>query len=238
MTEREMESLIAKFPDDFFPNKQFVLVGRQGSLAGVGRFDLLFQDRFDTTILMELKARTLKYDDATQVANYRDELKRRGQKNVVMWLVAPLIPRSIRDFLDDKGIEYAEIHLAEFKTVADRHDYVIGSDVEPRAQNLALPPLNGPIRGNDKDTVLPSFEKAKRLLGGQWTVRDLAEALRLHKSNAQRRLKKWLANGIAKQVSVGKRGRNGSLAKYRFLETIPDELRASRKAQGSTVEQG
>jgi RecB family endonuclease NucS len=74
MIEKDMEDLIASFPEDFFPRKHFVLVGRQQSFSGIGRFDLLFEDEFKSTILMELKARTLKYDDATQVARYRDEL--------------------------------------------------------------------------------------------------------------------------------------------------------------------
>ena len=85
MTEKEMEDLIAAYPDDFFFQHQLVLRGRQQSLAGVGRFDLLFEDRFKTQILMELKAHTLKYVNADQVAKYRDELRRLGHGNVVMW---------------------------------------------------------------------------------------------------------------------------------------------------------
>ena len=107
MNEKDMEDLIAAYPDDFFPRKKFVLVGRQKSFAGVGRFDLLFEDEFKSTILMELKARTLKYDDATQVAKYRDELKRNGLRNIVMWLVAPQIPSSVREFLDAEAAQVA-----------------------------------------------------------------------------------------------------------------------------------
>ncbi len=51
-----------------------MLQERQGSFQGVGRFDLLFKDEFDTNILMELKARTAKYQDATQLAKYKDAL--------------------------------------------------------------------------------------------------------------------------------------------------------------------
>jgi hypothetical protein len=129
MIEREMEDLIAKYPDDFFPRKNFKLIGRQESFQGVGRFDLLFADDHESKVLMELKARTLKYEDATQVAGYRDELRRRGQKNIWMWLVAPLIPSSVREFLDDKGIEYTEIHFNEFRRHAQLRGYVITSEV-------------------------------------------------------------------------------------------------------------
>jgi hypothetical protein len=130
MLEKDMEDLIAAYPDDFFPRRSFTLTGRQQSFAGIGRFDLAFEDEFKSTILMELKAKTLKYEDATQVAKYRDELKRNGCTNIVMWLVAPQIPSSIREFLDDKGIEYSEIHIPEFRRVAERHDFVIKSESE------------------------------------------------------------------------------------------------------------
>ena len=49
-----------------------------------------------------------------------------------MWLVAPSIPRSVRDFLDHVGIEYTEIHEAEFRRVAACHDYQLrNEDVIP-----------------------------------------------------------------------------------------------------------
>ena len=56
-----------------------------------------------------------------------------------MWLVAPLIPHSVREFLDRIGIEYTEIHIAEFRRVADRHGVSVQEDVP------ALP-LDKPIR--------------------------------------------------------------------------------------------
>lgn len=68
MNEREMEGLLAAYPVEFFPRQSFVLKGRQQSFAGVGRFDLLFEDQFQSNILMELKARPAKYEDATQLA--------------------------------------------------------------------------------------------------------------------------------------------------------------------------
>ena len=73
-----------------------------------------------------------------------------------------------------------------------------------------------PVRLEDvEDSV--GIQDARDRLGSEWTVRDLAEALEVHKSNAQRRLKKWLASGVAEKVSSGKRGRSGGLAKYHFV---------------------
>ena len=128
LLEREMEDLLAAYPHDFFPRHSFVLRGRQQAFAGVGRFDLLFEDQFQTKILVELKARTAKYEDADQVAKYKDELEKRGQKNVLMWLVAPHIPKSVCEFLDRIGIQYTEIHVGEFQRVAERHGINLSSE--------------------------------------------------------------------------------------------------------------
>src|SRR5437868_10234376 len=135
MTEHQMENLIAQFPDEFFQNNSLTLKGRQKSFAEVGRFDLLFEDSHHTSVLMELKAVPAKYDHASQVAKYKDELERRGEQNILMWLVAPHIPSSVREFLDRIGIEYTEIHPVQFLRVAERH----GVRLEPEVSEPVIP---------------------------------------------------------------------------------------------------
>ena len=130
MLESVMENLIAKYPSDFFPRKTLTLTGRQGSFSGVGRFDLLFKDEHQTTILMELKARPAKYEDASQLAKYYDVFKQQGKKDILMWLVATGIPQSIREFLDRIGIEYTEIHESEYRVIALRYGEIINDVTE------------------------------------------------------------------------------------------------------------
>ena len=79
MLERDMEDLTANYPDDFFLDRGFQLIGRQKSFAGVGRFDLLFVDRFKTNILMELKAISAKYEDALRLPNTKTSYKIAGR---------------------------------------------------------------------------------------------------------------------------------------------------------------
>jgi hypothetical protein len=150
MIERDMEDLIASYPDDFFPGRGFEIQGRQGVFAGVGRYDLLFQDRFKTMILMELKAVTAKYEVATQLAKYKDELRNRGENHILMWLVAPQVPHSVREFLDRIGIEYSEIHEVEFRRVAELRGISIASEKQTEVrsgQTKPSPPLiREPVR--------------------------------------------------------------------------------------------
>lgn len=138
MNERDMEDLIAAYPAEFFPQNKLTLKGRQKSFAGVGRFDLLFEDEFQTNILMELKARPARYEDATQVAKYKEELERQGETNILMWLVAPQVPNTVREFLDRIGIEYSEIHDATFRRVAARHGVVIRSETALEVARVAI----------------------------------------------------------------------------------------------------
>lgn len=73
-----------------------------------------------------------------------------------------------------------------------------------------------PIRlENVEDST--GISEAQDQLGNEWTVRDLAEVLGVVKSNALRRLKKWMATGTVEKISGGKRGRQGGLARYRFV---------------------
>jgi len=64
------------------------------------------------------------------------------------------------------------------------------------------------------------FNDAMERLGSEWTVRDLAEALDVHKSNAQRRLTKWIKMDFVEKVAGGKRGSRGGLARYHSLKSI------------------
>src|SRR5215813_7269077 len=130
MLERDMEELIARYPEDFFPRKAWRLKDRQHSFAGVGRFDLLFEDEHRTNVLIELKARPAKYEDADQLAKYRTAIQETGTGNVIMWLVSPLIPKPIRDFLDSIGIDYTEIHEAEFRAIASKNSFPIQSETQ------------------------------------------------------------------------------------------------------------
>ena len=135
-----MEELIAAYPDDFFPRHLLRLCGRQQTFKGIGRFDLHFLDRFESNILMELKAVPARYEDASQLAKYRDAMHARGDERIIMWLVAPLIPPSVRDFLAHIGIEYTEIHESEFKRVATLRGVDVREELAIQKQ-LITPPV-------------------------------------------------------------------------------------------------
>ena len=139
MLECHMEELIAKFPEDFFPGKGFVLIGRQVTFPGVGRFDLLFADHHQRKNLIDLKAQPLKIADADQVGRYKTALQEHGEKRIIMWLVSPRIPTHVRESLDDFSIEYEEIHVAKFRQVAEERGFLISEESATRTETPTRP---------------------------------------------------------------------------------------------------
>jgi hypothetical protein len=140
MLERHMEDLIADHPDHFFPRHGFVLRGRQQSFHGVGRFDLLFTDRHGMNILMELKAVPARYEAIDQVARYRDALLDKGVTKILMWLVAPSIPPTMKEFLSHLGMEFTEIQELEFRRAATLFGYHIADSVAQEEEPYILAP--------------------------------------------------------------------------------------------------
>jgi len=150
MLEKDMEELIARYSQEFFPRKKLILMDRQRNFPGVGRFDLMFLDEYNTNILMELKARTAKYEDASQLAKYLDAMNALGEKNILMWLVAPQIPNSVREFLDRIGIEYTEIHISEYKRIANKYDYNFQSEITKESNQIVPRQISSPKINNNK----------------------------------------------------------------------------------------
>jgi RecB family endonuclease NucS len=91
--EQQLENLLADHPDDFFPDRQFRLIGRQTSFAGVGRFDLLFEDHAERKWLIELKAVPLKITDTDQLMRYHDEIHESAHSSGLVPCFGPRISR-------------------------------------------------------------------------------------------------------------------------------------------------
>ena len=110
----------------FFRGRGFTLAGRQQSLHGVGRFDLLFADNSARKWLIELKAVPLKITDTDQLLRYYEELQSlHPEDSYIPCFVAPNIPRPVRNYLDGKGLEYQEIHESELQRVARERGVVL-----------------------------------------------------------------------------------------------------------------
>jgi replicative DNA helicase len=103
-----------------------------------------------------------------------------------------------------------EGHVTRVEIEADNK---LGQSPEPMRMILDLQSPTLPLRMEALEDG-EGFRESMDQLGSEWTVRDLGEVLGVHKSNALRRLKKWMADGKVIKIASGKRGRTGGLAKY------------------------
>ena len=126
MLEKDMEELIANYPNDFFPDYNLQLNDRQGILDNTARFDLLFNDKSGNIILMELKSKKASADNIDQIITYQDKLIRKNRKNkinVKMWLIAPNIPYALQKKLKEFNIKFFEINEDIFNRIARKRNY-------------------------------------------------------------------------------------------------------------------
>ena len=127
---------------------------------------------------MELKAVPARYEVATQLAKYKDELRSRGENHILMWLVAPQVSNSIREFLDRIGIEYSEIHETEFQRVAERHGVPVRGESPPLIQRAGTlePAANQKTPRSSKRAVLPT-ERSREFIKSTDSRTNLTETV-------------------------------------------------------------
>jgi hypothetical protein len=123
MLEKDIENLIANYPDEFFPNAGFKLIGQQVKL-GKCFADILFEDKHSRKIIVEVKRGILSRDASGQVMEYYGLLKSLNLDDVVeLVLCANIIPPERRTFLEISGIECKELGINLINQIAEKVNY-------------------------------------------------------------------------------------------------------------------
>jgi len=123
MVEKDIENLLSLYPDEFFPKDGFKLKGQQINIAG-RRADIIFTDKYDRTIVLEIKQGVLTRDAAGQITEYYGLLKQENpNQNIELILCANIIPHERRIFLENAGIECKELPLSLVKEIAAKNNY-------------------------------------------------------------------------------------------------------------------
>lgn len=134
MLEKDIENLIAKYPDEFFPGEGFRLIGQQYSI-GRRRIDILFKDKHGRQIVVEVKRGTLSREAAGQIIEYYGLLKQADPlKTYELILCANNIPQERRLFLENSGIACKELGMPRINEVAGKHGYSFIDDSPSYAQ--------------------------------------------------------------------------------------------------------
>jgi hypothetical protein len=139
MKEKDIENLIAQHPEDFFPKAGFKLVGQQVQLGSL-RADIIFIDKYDRRIIIEVKLGILSRDAAGQILDYYGQIKNSAPSQFIeLILCANIIPTERRTFLENSGIECKELGNAKIVEVAKKYGYAFID--ERKSMPLALPDI-------------------------------------------------------------------------------------------------
>lgn len=123
MLEKDIENLIAWYPDDFFPGCGFKLMGQQVKLGNCFA-DAVFEDRYKRTIIVEIKRGILSREASGQIIEYYGLLKQQNTNRIIeLILCANIIPSERKVFLENIGIECKELGLALISDIAKKYNY-------------------------------------------------------------------------------------------------------------------
>jgi hypothetical protein len=128
MLEKDIENMIANYPDEFFPDEGFKLLGQQITVEG-RRLDILFEDKHKRKVIIEVKKGILTREASGQIAEYYGLLKNKGYiGNYELILCANIIPRERKTFLETIGIDCRELGVTFITELAKKFDYTFIDD--------------------------------------------------------------------------------------------------------------
>lgn len=123
MLEKDIENLIARYPDEFFPSSGFKLVGQQAKLGSCFA-DIIFEDKHNRSIIVEIKRGILSRDASGQIIEYYGLLKHQNPNKIIeLVLCANVIPNERKVFLENVGIECKELGLSRISNLAKKYNY-------------------------------------------------------------------------------------------------------------------
>lgn len=199
MIEKDIENLIARYPDDFFPDEGFRLIRQQYPIEGK-RIDILFEDRLNRKIIIEVKRGILTREASGQIAEYYGLLKSQNQNDFYeLILCANIIPKERRLFLEHIGIDCKELGIGYISEIAKKYQYsFIDEQLPPETTNQAVPQqsfLENISSNNDGVTVW--------IFQGNPQRYDILNAL---SDNEIRNNIHWLVNQHRKEIKEGHLG--------------------------------
>ncbi|GAB6162998.1 hypothetical protein JCM12298_21580 [Desulfothermus naphthae] len=109
MLEKDIENLIAAYPEEFFPGEGFKLISQQCFIEGK-RIDILFEDKFGRKIIVEVKRGILTREATGQIAKYYGLLKEKDNFFELI-LCANVIPKERRLFLENLTLITQELAM-------------------------------------------------------------------------------------------------------------------------------
>jgi len=163
MLEKEIEELIANYPDEFFPNEGFTIIGRQIAQDG-RRFDLMFTDKYNRKIVIEVKRGVLTREASGQIVEYYGLLKSKDHlSNIELILVANIILNERKVFLETAGISCKEISEKQLDYVVKKYNLDTKLDRLSRIELISKNenPISGKSDVRKINTIQDLYDRIK-----------------------------------------------------------------------------
>lgn len=142
--EKDFEDIIAKYPE--LIEDGLTLQGRQVTKYG-RRMDLLFEDKFKRTLIVELKIGPIKDAHIGQVLSYEGMLLSSEDPTIRVMLIGNRVPPNIQRSLDHHGIAWREITLSSLREfIISRNDKEFQGLFD---DDMLIPPLKSPSTKNN-----------------------------------------------------------------------------------------
>ena len=192
MLEKDIENLLEKYPEEFFPHEKLILIGRQMQLGGC-RADLVFQDGPKSKLVIEIKRGLLMREAIGQIGVYYGLLRQAyPSEEIRLMLVANIIPKELAIFLEEKmGIWPLEIPISKINEVVEKHHYKFEDEVTPGQRLIA--------RKTIKEFDILSRHYHAWLFQANPQRYDILNALADERSNEDM----WLVSRYKKEIKKG-----------------------------------
>jgi hypothetical protein len=119
-SERLFEDILVKYPELIEGKLKFI--GRQVNHYGK-RIDILFEDRFNEKLIIELKKDNLDRNALSQVMEYEGYILSEKDPSARVMLIANRIPLNFKKAMEHHGIEYKEITQKQILEFLEKNDH-------------------------------------------------------------------------------------------------------------------
>lgn len=117
--EKDFEDILCKYSELIEPGLEFK--GRQIRIYG-RRMDIIFEDDFNRTLIVELKIGPIKDEHIGQILSYEGILLSQEDPTIRVMLIGNRVPPNIQKSLDHHGIAWKEMTLSYLKDFLRKKD--------------------------------------------------------------------------------------------------------------------
>jgi len=140
MLEKDIENLLARYPNEFFGGEDLELIGQQITIFA-RRMDIVFKDKHGRKIIVEVKRGILTREASGQIAEYYGLMKQEDEDQICeLVLCANIIPKERAKFLEAIGIECLEVGIARLSSIAMKYGYTFLDSESQESENINSKP--------------------------------------------------------------------------------------------------